>query len=355
MEGKPISSHIPQITVNEEPGTQKALDDLHRFIMEASDPFSVIHGNSQAIKEVVSYAKLVAKRDTPVLLKGESGTGKELFARAIHNFSPRRADPFIPVNCGNFPEDLLESELFGYERGAFTGAKHSGKLGLFEVANKGTIFLDEIAELSIQLQAKLLRVLQENRIRRVGGIEEKVINVRIISATNQDIEKMVLEGSFREDLYYRINVVPLLIPPLRCRREDIRILTDYFLSKYSIKFNIGPRKLSNEAFKKLYNYAWPGNVRELQNVIERTLIIAQSEVVRPEDIEIRDFYAGFSDFGRDFTEKNNTLKEMLEKVELEIIAESYKRHGSSRKVAEDLGVTHTSISKKLKKIKNKQA
>lgn len=318
-------------------------------IAQISDPFSSILGETKIIKTAISYAKLVAVKDTTVLLRGESGTGKELFARAIHNASYRRTAPFIPVNCGNFPEDLLESELFGYEKGAFTGASTTGKIGLFEAANQGTIFLDEVADLPLHLQGKLLRVLQEKKIRKIGGISENAIDVRLILATNRKLENMIQDKTFREDLYYRINVFPIYIPALRNRREDIKILSERFLKKFNARMGKNIQKLSSQAYAKLYKYSWPGNVRELQNVIERTVILSQSKVVKPEEIEIRDFYEGFSDFGRDMTMQSNTLKEMLQKIELEIIEESYRKYGSARKVAKNLGMSHTSIINKLRK------
>lgn len=327
---------------------EKRLDELGK---EMFDPFAVILGASEAIKAAIYYAKLVAVKDTTVLLRGESGTGKEVFARAIHKASHRKSGPFVPVNCGNFPEELLESELFGYEKGAFTGASTSGKVGLFEVANKGTIFLDEVADLPLQLQAKLLRVLQEKKVRRVGGITENAVDTRVILATNRNLENMVQEGLFREDLYYRINVFPVFIPALRDRKEDIKLLAESFLHKFNAKIGKNIDNLCPRAYEKLLSYFWPGNVRELQNVIERTVIISQSKIVTPEEIEIRDFYEGFSDFGRDYVHKSNTLKEMLEKIELEIIEEAYRKYGSARKVAKDLGVSHTAITNKLKKIR----
>lgn len=318
-------------------------------IAELTDPFQVILGESKGIRAAVDYARLVAVKDTTVLLRGESGTGKEIFARAIHNASLRRAKPFIPVNCGNFPEELLESELFGYEKGAFTGANATGKVGLFESADHGTVFLDEIADVPLQLQAKLLRVLQEKKIRKVGGLAENPIDVRFILATNKKLEAMIEEGLFRKDLYYRINVFPIAIPPLRHRKEDIRILADAFLEIFNRKLGKTIGGFAPGAYEKLKDYSWPGNVRELQNVIERTVILAQGSAVVPQDIEIRDYYAGFSYFGRSTAEHADTLKERLHAIEGEIIAESCRKYGSIRQAAKDLGVSHTSISNKLKR------
>ena len=215
------------------------------------------------------------------MLTGETGTGKELFARAIHNASPRRDYPFISVNCAAIPEALLESELFGYEPGAFTGASRSGKPGKFELANHGTLFLDEVGDMPLFLQAKLLRVIQTMEITRVGGVHPKRIDARIIAATNQDLAELVRANRFRSDLYYRLNVIPLSLPPLRSRREDVRELSRHFCAYYSRQFNKGPMELTEEALALLESYGWPGNVRELENVIEYAVNFANGPQIRP--------------------------------------------------------------------------
>jgi len=242
-----------------------------------------IVGTSPALIKVLKTIKKVAPSNANVLLLGESGTGKELMARTIHLNSTRCDGPFIPVDCASLPETLLESELFGYERGAFTGAL-STRPGIFEYANGGTIFLDEVGELSPSLQAKLLRVLQERQFRRVGGRQLIQVDVRVISATNQDLIQAVRDGRFRKDLYYRLNVVPIHLPPLRERKEDIKPLVRHFLRYFSQRDHRPLREVSQAAMELLERYPWPGNVRELQNVMERAVSLAEGEVILPEDL-----------------------------------------------------------------------
>jgi two-component system response regulator PilR (NtrC family) len=232
-------------------------------------------GKSKKMQELFKMIEVVSATNSTVLITGESGTGKELVAKAIHLNSPRAEEAFVSVNCGAFTETLLESELFGYMRGAFTGAT-ANKKGLFEVADKGTLFLDEIGDTSLAMQVKLLRVLQERTIRRVGGTEEIPVDVRIIAATNRDLSDMVAEGQFREDLFYRISVIPLELPPLRHRRDDIPILADYFLARLNSSMAKRIDRLSDEALKKIESYDWPGNVRELENAMERAFILETS-------------------------------------------------------------------------------
>ncbi|NPA51824.1 MAG: sigma-54-dependent Fis family transcriptional regulator [Aquificae bacterium] len=233
---------------------------------------------SPIMKTILKNAEKIAPFDITVLITGESGTGKEMLAKYIHKKSKRKNKPFIAVNCGAIPRDLLESELFGYEKGAFTGATHAKK-GLIEEANGGTLFLDEIGELPLDLQVKLLRVLEEGEIRPLGSTKSKKIDVRFIAATNRDLDKMVKEGRFREDLYYRLNVVRLHIPPLRERKEDILPLARFFIKKYSLKYGIPEKKLSKKAQNQLLEYGWEGNVRELQHLIEKTLILNENETI----------------------------------------------------------------------------
>jgi two-component system response regulator PilR (NtrC family) len=227
------------------------------------------------MQELFKMIEVVSATNSTVLITGESGTGKELVAKAIHLNSPRAEEAFVSVNCGAFTETLLESELFGYMRGAFTGAT-ANKKGLFEVADKGTLFLDEIGDTSLAMQVKLLRVLQERTIRRVGGTEEIPVDVRIIAATNRDLSDMVAESQFREDLFYRISVIPLELPPLRHRRDDIPLLADYFLGRLNSSMAKRIDRLSDEALKKIESYDWPGNVRELENAMERAFILETS-------------------------------------------------------------------------------
>src|SRR6516225_1306114 len=231
-----------------------------------------IIGQSPAVEKLKSTIRTIAPTGSTVLIYGESGTGKELVARAIHACSPRSAEPFVSINCGAFPETLLESELFGYVKGAFTGASQN-KRGLFEVANGGTIFLDEISEMSVSMQVKLLRVLQERTIRPVGGTQETAIDVRVIAATNKDLSQMVANSTFREDLYYRLSVIPIHVPPLRDRREDVELLASHFLKKYASAAQKSIVRLSPESLAVLRAYDWPGNVRELENTVERAVAL----------------------------------------------------------------------------------
>lgn len=240
-------------------------------------------GESAAMKEVYRFLSRVAPTEATVLIGGESGTGKELVARAIHRNSPRANRPFVAINCAAIPEGLLESELFGYERGAFTGAVGQKK-GRLEMAEGGVVFLDEIGELAPSLQVKLLRVLQEREVERLGGSRPIAVDIRLIAATNKDLADAVKTRAFREDLYYRLNVVSVVVPPLRERPEDIAILAEYFVSKFAAKCKVKAKKISPEAVARLMNYDWPGNVRELENAIERALVLGVSDAIQPEDL-----------------------------------------------------------------------
>jgi two-component system response regulator PilR (NtrC family) len=240
-----------------------------------------IVGASSAMEKLKQTIRTVASTQSTILVYGESGTGKELVARAVHICSPRATEPFVSINCGAFPETLLESELFGYVKGAFTGANQN-KRGLFEVAHEGTIFLDEISEMSLTMQVKLLRVLQERCVRPVGGTDEIAIDVRVIAATNRDLDKSVAENTFREDLYYRLNVIPVTVPPLRDRREDIPLLVNHFLKKYATAAGRKIAGVSQTALDSLCGYEWPGNVRQLENTIERAVALETGEELRVE-------------------------------------------------------------------------
>ncbi len=251
--------------------------------LEDKYQFSNIIGSSRPMQEVFGLIDRIARTSSTVLLEGESGTGKELIARAIHYESPRASKRFLSVNCGALPENLLESELFGHERGAFTGAVKEKK-GLFRESNRGTLFLDEISEMSPSMQVKLLRALQEKKVRSVGGSQEEAVDVRIIAATNQDLKQLTESGEFREDLFYRINVIPIQLPPLRRRRDDIPLLVDFFNKKFSVAMGIEPKKISVEAMRTLEGYHWPGNVRELENLVERALALSTTDVVSLDDL-----------------------------------------------------------------------
>jgi two-component system response regulator PilR (NtrC family) len=240
-----------------------------------------IIGESPAIHKLTDTIRTVASTNSTILIFGESGTGKELVARALHTCSPRESESFVSINCGAFPETLLESELFGYVKGAFTGANQN-KRGLFEMANNGTIFLDEISEMSLTMQVKLLRVLQERTLRPVGGVQEIPVDVRVIAATNKDLDRMVADGTFREDLYYRLSVIPLDVPPLRERGDDVFLLANHFLKKYASEMGKRIREISPESMQLLRGYDWPGNVRVLENTIERAVALEQGEVLNIE-------------------------------------------------------------------------
>jgi len=251
--------------------------------LEQRYTFSNIIGRSPKMQAIFKLIERVARTSSTVLIYGESGTGKELIARAIHFSSPRSEKRFLSINCGALPENLLESELFGHERGAFTGAVKEKK-GLFQEAEGGTLFLDEIGEMAMSMQVKLLRALQERTIRRVGGNREEAVDVRVIAATNRNLQERVAEGEFREDLYYRINVIPLDLPPLRARREDVSLLASFFLTKYSEQMGFETPKISVEVMNALEAYDWPGNVRELENLVERTLALLAGDTIRLRDL-----------------------------------------------------------------------
>ena len=293
--------------------------------------------------EIKEFAKRIALTDSNVLITGESGTGKELYASAIHNFSLRKDFPFIPVNCASFEKSLIESELFGYEEGTFTGAKKNGKTGLFQLANGGVLFLDEIGELEYGLQGKLLRVLQEKSIRKIGGSKEIPIDVRLICATNKDLFKLMEEGKFRRDLYYRIAIIPLTIPPLRERKDDIPALANKFISDLSRKYK-KDMFLSQEAIQLLKEYEWCGNIRELKNIIEFTFNMREERVILKEHLPIK-------------VEENILdseiieLNEYINKVEKEYINKAIAKYGDSvegkKKAAKALGISLATFYNKL--------
>ncbi|RMG66366.1 MAG: sigma-54-dependent Fis family transcriptional regulator [Calditrichaeota bacterium] len=339
---------------------RRALDE-QRLISENIDlkskiaetyRFENIIGFSGKMQEVFQKIVKVANTDATVLLRGESGTGKELIARAIHYQSSRRDKPLVEINCASIPENLLESELFGHEKGSFTGA-YRMKKGKFELAHEGTLFLDEIGELSMALQAKLLRVLQEQRFSRVGGVTSIEVDVRLIAATNADLEALMQEGRFREDLYYRLNVVPIFIPPLRDRLEDIGPLTDHFIQKYAKKNNPRVRGISEAARKVLLAYDWPGNVRELENAIENAIIMCEGEFIEPGDLPA---YLQTPRQARtslmDILHNADALsyREKLEACEREIIRQALIETGGNKtQAAKRLGFTIRTLRNKLRK------
>lgn len=304
-----------------------------------------IVANSKAFTQVVELARRAATFDgAMVLILGESGTGKEVISELIVNTSPRKDKPYLQINCGAIPENLIESELFGYEKGAFTGADAKGRKGLFEAANGGTVFLDEIGDLPLHMQVKLLRVLQQRRIVRVGGTETVNLDVRIIAATNKDLKQMVNEGRFREDLYYRLNVVPIEIPPLRDRKEDILPLVNHFLTVANRKYHTN-KSIYSDTIDVLESYSWPGNVRELENLMENLVITTPGDIIRRENLSER---LKFSTENRGFTEDTEviTLKETVERAEYMAIQKAIRQCGSIRKAAVALGVDPSTIVRK---------
>lgn len=311
--------------------------------------FDEIIAYSSEMKNILEIAARVAKVDSTVMITGESGVGKDVIAGAIHKASARGEGPFIKVNCAAIPETLLESELFGYEKGAFTGANTTGRQGMFELAEKGTIFLNEIGELPFHLQPKLLRVIQDKEVIRVGGSEAVKLDVRIIAATNKDLELMVKEGTFREDLYYRLNVVPIYIPPLRERKEDIPHLILHFMNKYNLKYGQN-KKISSKAVDYLTDWPWPGNVRELENVIERLIVMVTDDIIQIEDLpaSIRTKHKELKDMNY-YIEDILPLKEAVEKVEKALIFKALRKFKTTRKAAEVLQVDQSTVVRKAQK------
>lgn len=322
---------------------------LHESLEERFGKHQII-GRSNAIKDMMKLVTRAAPSRATVLITGESGTGKELVARAIHFSSPRSQQPFISVNCMALSPTLLESELFGHEKGSFTGAV-AMRRGRFEQANKGTLFLDEVGELTPELQVKLLRVLQERKLERVGGTEELDIDIRIVTATNQNLQSMVRNGTFREDLYYRLNVVHIPLPPLRERREDIPLLVAHFIEKIASENDIKPKNFTDEALNYLTGYEWPGNIRQLQNVIERCLVLVPNDTISIDDLpsEIKDEEAQFKS-AVDLLPVEIDLAATLEKIEATLIRRALARANFTQvKAAELLGLSKSLLQYKLKK------
>lgn len=330
---------------------------------------SGIIGSSPALTEVFAILAKVAPTDSTVLVTGESGTGKELLVRALHRNSKRKEKPFVPVNCGAIPKELLESELFGHEKGAFTHAVRS-RPGRFELADGGTIFLDEIGEMDLSLQVKILRVLQEKEIERVGGTSIKKVDVRIVAATNRDLEVEVAAGRFREDLFYRLNVIPMHLPPLRDRGGDVLLLAKHFLNRFCEDKDIEALRINSDAADMMVSYTWPGNVRELENFMERMCILCDEAEIVPDDLPDKIWKdvgkepkkkvaelmqpVGFSwPTLEDLKEQGATgLKDFLEKIEDRILIEALDKSGGVKnKAAEMLGVKRTTLIEKIKKRK----
>lgn len=310
---------------------------------EAFFTFDHIIGESRKIKENIKLAKVFAKSSENILIIGESGTGKELFAQAIHNYSNRRNKPFIALNCANFPNELVDSELFGYEEGSFTGAKKGGKPGKFELAHGGTLFLDELGEMPIHIQAKLLRVLETMCINRIGGTRPIKVDVKVIAATNRRLEKLVEQGEFRSDLYYRLKVLYVEVPPLKEREKDVLILADYFIKKFSEKMQKNISGLSSGAKEAIMQYAWPGNIRELENTLSRCMYICDGEYITEENLVM----AGLKEYKYEGFIKRETIK--IDKKALTDALES--TNGNKKKVSELLGISRPTLYKLLKEYK----
>jgi len=363
---KPFNMDELRIKVRQHVETMKIKQEnvLLKRTLNTSHEFCNIIGRSDAMLDLFKMIETIAKTNSTVLITGESGTGKDLVARAVHYNSLRREHPFVALNCGGLPETLLESELFGHMRGAFTGAD-TNKKGLVEVAERGTIFLDEIGEMNQTMQVKLLRVLQDRRFRRLGGTEEVQADIRVIAATNQDLEKMVAEGRFREDLYYRINVIQVHLPPLRDRLEDVPLLADRFLTKYAKAAGKTVNGISHEAQELLAAYSWPGNVRELENVVERAVALEQTPLVLPESLptQVRTLGGtlskGVGSPAPSAPAASAGLPDLKEGFDLEALGEEFYRHyialalersgGVQTRAAEMLGMSFRSFRYYAKK------
>ncbi len=351
---KPFKNDELLLAVKNAMEHRKLVEENQRLKRSLRERFSFqnIIGKSSSMQQVFDLITQVAPRRSTILIQGESGTGKELVAKAIHASSGRADAPFVAINCGNIPSDLLESELFGHVRGAFTGAT-SSKKGLFEVADGGTLFLDEVATISLEIQAKLLRVIQEREFRRLGGLENIKVDVRIIAATNTDLQAAVRQGTFRDDLYYRLNVIVIKIPPLHERAEDIPLLSEHFIRKYSEEGHGKNLYLDPVAMKVLMDYDWPGNVRELENVIERAAVLSTGDCISA-DLFPKNIAMPPPEAPARFTSDNIPLKERVGNFEKSIIlAALEKTEGNQKKAAQLLSVNTTTLSEKLKRLKIK--
>jgi transcriptional regulator of aroF, aroG, tyrA and aromatic amino acid transport len=336
----------------------KDMQEIKKMARSISEPdlvsFSDIIGKRPVILDAIAFAQRIAAADSVVSIRGDSGTGKELFARAIHMASGRKG-PFVPLNCAALPEQLLESELFGYVGGAFTGGRRKGRPGLFEYAAEGTVFLDEIGEMPLGSQAKILRVIQDNRVRRIGGSKEIPVNTRIITATHRNLEKLAGKKLFRQDLYYRISVLPIHIPPLSHRVEDIPLLSEHFLFQLASKLNRPTHTISKEAIEKLQRHQWPGNVRELKNVIERAAILSEGNVIDAASIlfshEWGKTSASVAHCVSSRPMHQHNLKAAMDEYEKKLISSALEKNLSIRQSAKKLGISHTALMNKLKKHK----
>jgi DNA-binding NtrC family response regulator len=340
---KPFTAEKIAVTVRRSL-EMSAIKERLRLARVQAGPSDIV-GESRAIKQVIADAAKVARTQANVLITGESGTGKELVATAIHAQSERSENPMVKVNCSAIPESLLESELFGYEKGAFTGAVNHKK-GLFEAAHRGTIFLDEVADLSLPAQAKILRVLQNGEIQKVGSAQTVKVDVRVLSGTHKDLKQAVAEGAFREDLYYRLNVVPIRVPSLRERPEDIALLVNVFTRRICEKNNLKPKTLDEDVFWELQRYSWPGNVRELQNILERMLIMSG------ERVSVRDLPEELLQDEPAERGKISALREFRDQAERDLVISTLKRNnGNVSQSALELGVRRTYLHRRMAVLK----
>ncbi|WP_242965463.1 sigma-54 interaction domain-containing protein [Dehalobacterium formicoaceticum] len=342
--------HLKNDLTNTKKLTLKYSEEIKRLRQHLVKDKDFVY-RSRVMEETIELASKVSGYDSTVLIQGESGTGKEILSKFIHSESPRKEEAFIKVNCAAIPKDLFESELFGYSEGAFTGAKKEGKPGMFELANNGTILLDEVGELPLPIQSKLLRVIQEREVYRVGGKIPVHLDVRIIAATNRDLKQEVKDGNFREDLYFRLNVIPITIPPLRERREDIPELIIHFLEKLNRKYK-RTVTISQKAIEALASHSWPGNVRELENIIEYLFIMANKEEVQIEDLPTRILSKQIiNNYERTEDENDEVpkLTYLLELYEKYIIKEAMESFPSLRKAAQALGISPSTLCRRLKK------
>ncbi|OAT74064.1 sigma-54 interaction domain-containing protein [Parageobacillus thermoglucosidasius] len=348
--------------------TKRALRQEQEKSLRYGTRFSLddIIGSSPAIAALKEQVMKIAKSESTVLIRGESGTGKEVLAQSIHRLSHRNKGPFVAINCAAIPESLLESELFGYEEGAFTGAKKGGKPGRFELAKGGTLFLDEIGDMPLYLQAKLLRVLQERRIERVGGTKAIEVDVRIIAATHKDLESMIANNQFREDLYFRLNVIPLYVPPLRERKEDLYELIQYYMNKFCKRFGKEPKRFSSQALKKIFDYHWPGNIRELENMVEYIVNLEIGDLVTVSSLpaSIREMSEDENCDMAEEKQESQTFHHLskslyrVNEMEEQLIIQALQRFGTStegkRKAAEALGISLATLYRKLEKMKRRR-